>query len=141
MRILRAGVLYFVLVFGTGFLFGVVRVPFLVPRLGVRVAELVEMPFMLLAIVLSARYVNRLFALPPTAAVRLLVGFFALALVVSAELSFAFLLQGQSAAGYVASRDPVSGTAYLGTLALFALMPFILAHAQAVRITSHGEQP
>ena len=127
MQILKAGALYFVLVFGAGFLLGMVRVPFLVPRLGVRAAELIEMPLMLVAIVLAAGYISRLFALASTGFVRLSVGFLALTLVFTAELSFALLLQGQSAAQYVASRDPVSGTAYLITLFLFALMPLVLA--------------
>ena len=130
MQILKAGALYFVLVFGTGFLLGMVRVPFLVPRLGVRAAELIEMPVMLVATILAAGYIIRFFALASTGVVRLSVGFLALALVVIAELSFALLLQGQSAVQYIASRDPVSGTAYLVTLALFALMPFILARVR-----------
>lgn len=41
MRILKAGALYFALVFGTGLVLGMIRVPFLVPRLGVRIAELI----------------------------------------------------------------------------------------------------
>ena len=130
MRILKAGTLYFVLVFGTGFLLGMVRVPFLLPHLGVRVAELIEMPLMLAAIVLAARYIIRLFALPSIDIIRFSVGILALALTIIAELSFALLLQSQSAAQYIASRDPISGTAYLVTLALFALMPYILAHLQ-----------
>ncbi|MBP8296721.1 MAG: hypothetical protein KAX84_11480 [Burkholderiales bacterium] len=35
-----AALTYFALVFAAGFVMGAVRVPFLVPRLGVRVAEL-----------------------------------------------------------------------------------------------------
>ena len=130
MRILKAGTFYFVLVFGTGFLLGMIRVPFLVPRLGVRAAELIEMPLMLVAIIWAAGYIIRLFALPSIRTVRLSVGLLALALAVIAELSFALLLQGQSAVQYVASRDAVSGTAYLITLALFALMPLILARVR-----------
>ena len=45
-RTIKAGIAYFALVFGAGFVLGMIRVPFLVPRLGERVAELVEMPFM-----------------------------------------------------------------------------------------------
>jgi hypothetical protein len=41
------------LVLGTGFVLGVVRVPFLVPRIGERWAELAEMPSMAGAILLS----------------------------------------------------------------------------------------
>jgi len=130
MQALKAGTLYFVLVFGAGFLLGMVRVPFLVPRLGARVAELIEMPLMVVAIIVAAGYIIRRFALPSIGIVRLAVGVVALALMVIAELSFALLLQGQSAVQYIASRDPVSGTAYLITLVLFALMPVILARVR-----------
>ena len=59
MRNFKPAVLYFALVLGTGFALGTIRVPFLVPRPGERYAELLEMPFMFVAIVLAARYVVR----------------------------------------------------------------------------------
>ena len=37
---MKAGAIYFVPVFGAGFMLGLVRIPFLVPGLGERVAEL-----------------------------------------------------------------------------------------------------
>jgi hypothetical protein len=103
-----------------------IRVPFLVPRLGERYAELLEMPFMFVAIVLAARYVVRRFDLPASLSVRLQVGFAALAMSVLAELLLATVLQGRSLAQFIASRDPVSGSVYLVMLLLFALMPAIL---------------
>ena len=133
MRSLMPAVLYFALVLGTGFLLGTIRVPLLVPRLGERYAELLEMPFMFVAIVLAARYVVRRFALPASLSLRLQVGFLALALSVVAELLLAAALQGRSVAQYIASRDPVSGSVYLGTLLLFALMPAILARLREGR--------
>ena len=56
MKILKAGAAYFGLVFGAGFLLGCIRVPFLVPHLGARVAELLEMPVQFVVIVFAARY-------------------------------------------------------------------------------------
>ena len=50
-RTIRGGLAYFALVFGAGFVIGVLRVAFLVPRFGERLAELAEMPLMLLFIV------------------------------------------------------------------------------------------
>lgn len=126
----RAGATYFGLVFAVGFLLGSVRVSFLVPRLGERWAELIEMPFMGVAIYLAARYVVRRFALSPRAPHRLLVGGLALALLGAAELGLAALLQRLSPVEYIAGRDPISGSAYLAMLALFALAPWLLTALQ-----------
>ena len=127
MRTIRAGLCYFALVFGAGFLLGAIRIPLLVPRLGERLAELVEMPVMFLVILASARFVTRRFALAATASVRLATGILALGLMIAAELFLAAVLQGRTLGEYIATRDPVSGGVYLVMLALFALMPLILA--------------
>jgi hypothetical protein len=50
MHALKAGAAYFALVFGTGFALGTIRTLWIVPRLGIRTAELLEAPFMLVAI-------------------------------------------------------------------------------------------
>jgi hypothetical protein len=130
-RTIKAGITYFALVFGAGFALGMIRVPFLVPRLGERVAELIEMPFMFVAIVVSARFIIRRFSLPADVLARLEAGFLALALLVAAEVLLAVALQDRTLFEYVASRDPVSGIVYLAMLALFAVMPLVLA-----RVTS-----
>lgn len=127
LRTIKAGMAYFSLAFGAGFVMGAIRVPFLVPRLGERVAELVEMPFMFIVIVLAARFITTRFALPANALVRLSTGFLALGLLIAAELLIAVAFQEQSPGHYVSSRDPVSGTVYLLMLALFAAMPLVVA--------------
>ena len=63
---------------GTGFVLGMIRVPLLVPRLGERLSELMEMPFMFVAIVLSARFIMGRFNLPGNVLPRLGTGFLAL---------------------------------------------------------------
>ena len=98
------------------------------PRLGVRTAELIEMPFMFVAIS-SPRYVVRRFAL--VAAARLATGLLALALLLTAELTLATVLQNQSLAAYIASRDPISGSVYLLMLGVFALMPNLLSRQRS----------
>ena len=126
-RIIKAGLAYFVLVFGAGFMLGAIRVPFLVPHLGERIAELIEMPFMFVIVLLSARFIVRRFALPATISVRLSVGLLALGLALAAEVLLAVAIQKRSLGEYIASRDPVSGTVFLLMLVLFALMPLIIA--------------
>jgi hypothetical protein len=133
MRIFRSGLAYFALVFGAGFVLGAIRVPLLVPRLGVRVAELIEMPIMLVVIVLAARFIARRFSLARSISVRLGVGAVALGLLLAAELLLAFLFRGQSVGEYIASRDPVSGGVYAATLVLFGLMPLALARSSVGR--------
>lgn len=120
---IKAGLAYFALVFGAGFVLGALRVTLLVPQLGERIAELAEMPIMLVVILISARFVVRHFAVPPSMPARLGSGLLALVLLLTAELVLAVILQERSLADYVASRDPVSGSVYLAMLVLFALMP------------------
>ena len=124
---IKAGLAYFALVFGAGFVLGSIRVPFLVPRFGERVAELVEMPIMFIVILISARFIVRRFFLPPDVRTRLGAGLLALGLLLAAEVLLAVVLQDRTLGEYVASRDPVSGTVYLAMLALFAVMPLVLA--------------
>lgn len=126
MRNLRAAASYFGLVFGAGFVLGALRVAFLVPRLGVRRAELLEMPVMFAAILWSAQFVVRRFALAAAPAVRLSVGCLALAFLVVAELAGAWLLEGQRPGDYIANRDVISGSVFMAMLGLFAAMPLLV---------------
>lgn len=122
-NIVRASFLYFALVMGAGFLLGSVRVPFVVPRLGERWAELAEMPIMAMVIFVAAGYILRRYPEVQTRGRALVVGCMALALSVSAELVLAVVLQSQSLAQFLASRDKISGSVYLVMLVAFALMP------------------
>ena len=67
MQILKAGTFYFALVFGAGFLLGTIRVLWVAPRFGTRIAELMEAPIMLVVTILTARWLS----LPPAPAARL----------------------------------------------------------------------
>lgn len=133
-RTIKASMTYFALVFGAGFVLGSIRVPFLVPRLGERVAELIEMPFMFVVIWVAARFVTGRFSLSANALARLAAGLLALGLLVTAEILLAVALQDRSFVEYVARRDPVSGSVYLAMLALYAVMPFLLTRLAAKSI-------
>lgn len=123
-HVLRAGVAYFGVVFAVGFVLGTVRTLWLAPALGERRAELLEMPFMLAACALAARWVVRRFALPVAVRPRLAVGGLALVLLVVAELGVVLFVRGEPPGDYLARRDPVSGVVYLASLLLFALFPW-----------------
>src|SRR5215469_6708407 len=64
MQILKAGLLYFALVFGVGFVLGPVRIRWVVPQVGPRMAELMETPIMLMVTIFAARWVVRRLAVP-----------------------------------------------------------------------------
>jgi hypothetical protein len=127
-KTIRAAFVYFAIVLGTGFALGVVRVPFLVPRIGERWAELMEMPIMAVTIFFAAGYILRRFPEIQLRRRALVVGLLALALSVCAELGLAVFLQSQTFPEYLGSRDKVSGSVYLVMLAAFALMPRLRLH-------------
>jgi len=118
---------YFAIAFGAGFALGIVRTLWAVPHFGTRMAELMEMPVMLLVIIFAARWVVRRFALPFTVSSRLAMGCIALGLLLVAESTLVLWLQGQTIGENLAGRDPVSGTAYGLMLLLFAAMPLLVA--------------
>jgi hypothetical protein len=127
--LISAAALYFGVVFGAGFVLGVFRVLLLVPRIGVRYGELAEMPLMFAAIYWGAGVVVRRQRAVPASGAWLAVGAIALGFMLAAEFLLAVALAGRSVGGYIAARDPVSGTAYLVMLGLFALMPWLRQRA------------
>lgn len=122
-KTIQAGFLYFAIVLGTGFILGMFRVPFLVPRIGERWAELAEMPVMALVIFMAAGYVLRRFPEICRPGRSLMAGVLAFALSVAAELGMATILQHQTLVEFVGSRDKVSGSVYIALLLAFAVMP------------------
>lgn len=120
----RAAV-YFGVVFGVGFLLGIVRVLVLEPRLGERWAELAEAPLMLVAIVLSARFVVHRFPAAQEASY-LVSGGIALLLLLLVEFSVVLGIRGLTISEYFAERDPVAGGVYVLLLVIFAAMPWVL---------------
>ena len=128
----RYAVAYFASVFSIGVLLGIVRALWIAPWLGERIAELVEMPVMVAASFLVARaLLSRAGAVGIRAAA--LAGLAALALLLCAELAVVAFVRGQTLADYLASRDPVSGSAYALALLLFAAMPAAISYRRMQR--------
>jgi hypothetical protein len=126
-QILKAGVLYFGLVFGAGFVLGPIRILWVVPRFGARTAELMETPIMFVVTIVAARWVVRRLAVPPKPSNRLGMGCIGLGLMLVAEFTLVLWLRGVSINEYLASRDSVSGTVYYVILGVLCIMPLLVA--------------
>ncbi len=124
---MRVGGLYFAVVFAAGFVLGAVRVTWAVPRLGIRVAELVEAPIMLLVSFLTARWLVRRWHEITRRTDWIGVGLVGLGLMLLVEFTFVLWLRGLSIGEYLATRDPVAGAAYFASLGLFAVLPLLLS--------------
>jgi len=127
----KAGTLYFALVFAAGFILGTIRTLWVVPRLGTRWAEVLEAPFMVLISFLAAHWVVRRLSLPPVPRLQLSVGLVGLICMLLAEFTLAVWIRGLALRDYWSQRDPLATGVYFVALALFALMPvFIRNQAQ-----------
>lgn len=127
MQILRAGVIYFAIVFRAGFVLGIVRTLWVVPCVGTRSAELMEAPVMLVVTIVAARWIVRHLAIPYVPSARLGMGGIGLSLLLVAEFRLVLWLRGMSIREYLATRDPVSGAVYYLLLGLFAVMQLLVA--------------
>ncbi len=89
------------------------------------------MPIMATVIYLAAGYILRRFPEIGSPSRSLMAGGLALALTVAAELALATVLQDKTLAEFIASRDKVSGSAYVALLLVFAVMPRVRLSKQA----------
>jgi len=126
MPIVKAGALYFAVVFAVGFVLGTIRTLWIVPRAGARTAELMEMPIMLAITIVAARWTVLRLSVPMKWSARLELGCIALVLMLIAEFGFVLWIRGLSIREYLATRDPVSGAVYYVMLAVFAVMPLLV---------------
>lgn len=126
MGVIRLATYYFAIVFAVGFALGTVRVLWLVPALGERWAELSEMPLMWLASYLAARYLMRRSRDGLCWTGALWTGLLALVLLLAVEFTLVLGLRGLTLSDYLASRDWVSGTAYMVSLLAYAVMPLLV---------------
>lgn len=133
LRLFKPAAVYFAIVFGVGFLLGPIRVLWLEPRVGVRVAELLESPLMLFAIVVTGHWVWRRLCAGYRPGSLLAVGLIAGALVLTADLAVGVGLRGMTIAQVFTDRDPVSGTVYYGLVGLLSLMPWFFGWRSALR--------
>lgn len=123
---MSAAVFYFAIVFGVGFALGPIRVLWLEPRIGPLMASFCEAPFLLVAMIVAARWIPKRLAL---ASDRLILGFMgagALALQQVAALGVGVALRGMTLADQIARLATAPGLIYLTLLTLFAVMPLLV---------------
>lgn len=121
----KAGVVYFVVVFGFGFILGAVRVLWVAPRLGEVIAVFLEAPIILALSWVISRWCVNYFEVHAGLATRLLMGMAAFALLIFAELGVGVIAFDRSVAdhfaGYVSLPGAIGGSGQL----IFAFLPVI----------------
>jgi len=124
-RAIKAGMVYFLLLYVIGFLLGATRELLLAPRFGVVVASALEALPMLAAIFHFAPLIARRFGVAPKSAGRMLMGFFGLVLLIGAEIAMTRAMRGLSPEQWLAHFASVEGVIYAALLAAFAAMPWV----------------
>lgn len=125
-RILRAAMLYFVIVFSVGFLLGPIRVFWLEPRIGAFKAVLCEAPFLLGAILVASGVSPRAARLELRKDTLLAMGAAALALQLIADIVVGLVVRGISFREQLAQFATAEGAIYAALLFLFAVMPTLI---------------
>ncbi|MCM0020748.1 MAG: hypothetical protein NBV67_12195 [Tagaea sp.] len=121
---MRAGAVYFALIFALGFVLGTARVLAVAPAIGELLATTIELPIMLAASWIVCGWCLRRFDVPAVWTHRATMGAVAFALLMAAEASLSILLAGRSLAEHLA-RYAETGPA-LGLVAQFAFAAFPL---------------
>lgn len=127
--IIAAGILWFVVMFGLGFLLGPIRILLLEPQLGATGAVLVEAVPMTAAMILLAPWLARLFAVPPTPGARLGMGGIGLVLLLVADTLLGQLLFNRGIETLLDRPRTWDGRVYLLMLLIFFLMPYLRRRA------------
>jgi hypothetical protein len=126
MRILTAAALYFAIVFGAGFALGPLRALWLAPRLGETVAILCEVPVLLAAMILAARWIPKKVGLRTDPAPLVAMGVGALLFQQIADFLVGSALRGIAPVQQLAYLATAPGLIYLAALAAFAAMPALV---------------
>ena len=110
MRALKAGVIYFLLMFAVGWVLGPVRELWAVPRFGRKTALLIEAIIMLIAMIVSSHWVMRRFEVRQTLRSTIPMGLVALGILVPAEIAGVLWVRGLSLQEYLARFVTAPGT-------------------------------
>lgn len=131
MRVAKAGLIYFLLLFAVGWILGPIRELWAVPLFGRTAAMASEAAIMMITMVAAARWVIRRFEVPRTLSATIVMGFVALGLLIPAEIAGVVSVRGLSLKGYFASFPTARGVISLLMFLLFAVMPSLVARISA----------
>ncbi|MBX3301394.1 MAG: hypothetical protein KF693_04195 [Nitrospira sp.] len=127
-QVVKAGAVYFLIAFGAGFVLEVIRLQVVALHVSERIAQAMEIPFHLLAMIIAARWAIDRFTLPPFPSIRLGVGLVALGLWLVMEWIVILAFHGLSLDEFLATQDPVVGTLPIGALGVLTVMPFLVGY-------------
>jgi hypothetical protein len=121
--VLKAGIVYFAMIYAIGFVLGTGRVMFMLPLLGELGGVVAEIPVMVLASWIVARWSANKFVVPREVLPRLVMGGIAFALLMVGELSVSILVFGRSLTSTLAFYSSLPGCVGLSAQVIFALLP------------------
>lgn len=127
-QVFKAGVLYFLVTLGSGFVLEVIRLQVVALHIGEKFAGMLEIPNALLATIIGARWAVDRFTLSPLPAIRLGVGLVALVLWLIGEWAVVLPLQGLTLSESFAIHESIVGIVPIGALAVLVVMPFLAGY-------------
>ena len=129
MPILIASFLYFLIVFGTGFFLGPIRILVLEPMLGPVAAVHCEVPLLIAVMVTAARWLPAKVRLPMTLTALSLMGVGALVFQQFADFAVGVFIRGLTPSQILATFATPAGAIYALSLAAIVARP-VLVHRQ-----------
>lgn len=130
-NIWKVGFFYFLGVFTLGFIFGALRIFFLIPYTGSVIAVLIEIPFMLVFAWFFCRFLTRRYDIPNETNDRLAMGILAFGLLMVGEALITVVLQAGRMTDFFTMFDLPENRIGLGSQIAFALFPVIQSYGQA----------
>ena len=127
-RVMKAGAVYFLVALGAGFTLEYIRLELVALHFSNGLAGILEIPTVLLATMIGARWTVGRLTLPPLPGLRLGVGFVALGLALITQFMVVLPIRGLSSTEYLAGQDPISISASIGTLGVLLVMPFLTTY-------------
>ena len=122
-RPIRAGLVYFTVVFAAGFVLGTLRVLLVVPSLGEATAVALELPLMLAISWIACRRLIERFEVASMLGDRMMMGGIAFACLMTAELGVSSFAFGRPLSAHVANYARVPAMLGLAAQLVFAVMP------------------